>query len=158
MYACMYDTCMYVCMHVLTHTHTHHKNHSWVGLKQGGLFRMKTPGTDEQTGEPGQKLFVKGNVFDLSEVGAQIKYEGAYYTLEHFELKTPSEHTINGRRYVMEQQFFHKKVKPAGDANANATNSSANAGQNAEDEAPDTLVMSALFDTNPLETVTYVER
>ncbi len=120
---------------------------------------MKTPGTDEQTGEPGQTIFVKGNLFDLREVGAQIKYEGAYYTLEHFELKTPSEHTINGRRYVMEQQFYHKRVKPAGDTNTTeATGQNSTAGQDTQDEAPDTLVVSALFDTNPLETVTYVER
>ena len=110
---------------------------------------MKTPGTDQVTGQPGQTLFVRGNVFDLREVGAQIRYEGGLYALEHFELKTPSEHTINGRRYAMEQQFVHRRVdKPVGAGNSTGS----------VDEAPDTLIISALFETNPLDTVTYVER
>jgi len=110
----------------------------WVGTKGGGLFRMKTPGTDAETGQPGVKLFVHGNKFDMAEAHVETMYGGNHYRLDHFTLKTPAEHTVDGVRYPMEQQFVHL---PVGDGNPfNA------------------LIVSVFFKEHPLNSPSYVEK
>jgi len=85
----------------------------WISLNDGGVYRMKTPGTDQVTGEPNVKLFVNGNKFDMRELQAHMDYGGQTYKLDHFLLKTPAEHTIDGVTFGMEQQFVHYPVSPS---------------------------------------------
>eukprot|EP00286_Rhodomonas_abbreviata_P018203 CAMPEP_0181309040 /NCGR_PEP_ID=MMETSP1101-20121128/11801_1 /TAXON_ID=46948 /ORGANISM="Rhodomonas abbreviata, Strain Caron Lab Isolate" /LENGTH=369 /DNA_ID=CAMNT_0023415497 /DNA_START=100 /DNA_END=1206 /DNA_ORIENTATION=- len=110
----------------------------WVGMQGSGLFRFKTPGTQPDTGEPGVKLFVHGNKFDMSEVHIETMYGGNHYKLDHFVLKTPAEHTINGETFAMEQQLVHL---PVGD-----------------DNPFNALIVSVLFKENPLNSPSYVEK
>mmetsp|Transcript_42854 Transcript_42854/g.99544 ORF Transcript_42854/g.99544 Transcript_42854/m.99544 type:complete len:342 (-) Transcript_42854:51-1076(-) len=115
-------------------------NIGWVGHAQGGLFRVKSPNTDPVSGKATQpKRFVRGNQFDMAEVDATLEYGGSVYKLDKFVLKTPSEHTIDGHRFAMEQQLMHSLVKAAPGKQASPT-----------------LIVSALFDKDPVESPAYV--
>jgi len=103
-----------------------------------GLYRMKTPGTNMRTGAPNVKAFVQGNKFDMSEAAVHATYGGVKYDLDHFVLKTPSEHTINGETFNMEQQFVHYPA--AG-----------------EQGAYKALVVSVMYKENPLNSPQYIE-
>jgi len=103
-----------------------------------GLYRMKTPGTDMRTGAPNVKAFVQGNKFDMSEAAVHATYGGVKYDLDHFVLKTPSEHTINGETFDMEQQFVHYPA--AG-----------------EEGAYKALIVSVMYKENPLNSPQYIE-
>ena len=111
----------------------------WV-QKEGlnGLYRMKTPGTDIVTGAPNVKAFVSGNRFDMREAAVFATYGGIEYVLDHFVLKTPSEHTINGQTFDMEQQFVHYPSAGAGAFKA--------------------LIVSVLYKDNPLNSPQYINQ
>jgi carbonic anhydrase len=113
----------------------------WV-QKEGlnGLYRMKTPGTDSH-GLPNVQAFVSGNKFDMKEASVYASYGGTNYVLDHFALKTPSEHTINGETFDMEQQFVHYPVKGEG-----------------EEGAYKALIVSVLYKKNPLNSPEYIHQ
>lgn len=80
-----------------------------------------------------------------------VHYNGAKYKLVNFKLKTPSEHTINGQRFAMEQQFMHTLVQEEakeGDVK----------GQEEEKILPKTLMVSVMFSSDPLSSANYVEK
>eukprot|EP00960_Hanusia_phi_P069308 767058-Hanusia_phi.AAC.4 len=110
----------------------------WISLNDGGVYRMKTPGTDQVTGGPHVQLFVDGNKFDMRELQAHIDYGGQTYKLDHFLLKTPAEHTINGVTFGMEQQFVHYPVSASSPYTS--------------------LVISVLFQEHPLISPEFIEK
>ncbi len=86
------------------------KSQSPINLTSG-TAKVGKDGAFKISYEPGAvALFNSGHTVqaDVSDAADTISLDGASYTLAQFHFHTPSEHTVNGKRYPLEMHFVNK--------------------------------------------------
>ena len=55
--------------------------------------------------------YFTGHTFQVEHLQASLSWKDERYSLLQFHFHTPSEHTINGKKYPMEMHLVHKDAR-----------------------------------------------